>query len=69
VSECILSGELVWINGPYDPGIWNDIAISLNALLTELDEGKRVKADDGYRGKAPRYIKSPAQMEAQAAFV
>jgi hypothetical protein len=75
VAVCILSGELVWINGPYEPGIWNDIAIFRNALLTELDEGERVEADDGYRGEAPRYIKCPAsigsvaQMEAQAAFV
>jgi hypothetical protein len=76
VAVCILSsGELVWINGPYEPGIWNDIAIFRNALLTELDEGERGEADDGYRGEAPRYIKCPAsignvvEMESQAAFV
>lgn len=75
VAVCILSGELVWVNGPYEPGIWNDISIFRNALLSELDEGERGEADDGYRGEAPRYIKCPAsigsveQMEAQSAFV
>jgi hypothetical protein len=33
IAVCILSGVLVWINGPYEPGIWNDISIFRNALL------------------------------------
>jgi hypothetical protein len=75
VAVCNLSGDLVWINGPHQPGIWNDLAIFRNALLTELDEGERVEADDGYRGESPRYVKCPAsigsrkEMETAAAFV
>jgi hypothetical protein len=75
VAVCILSGDLVWVNGPFEPGIWNDLAIFRNALLTELDEGERVEADDGYRGESPRFVKCPASigsrkdMETAAAFV
>jgi hypothetical protein len=75
VAVAIVSGELVWINGPYEPGIWNDLAIFRNALLTELEEGERVEADDGYRGDSPRYVKCPAsignheEMNTSAAFV
>jgi hypothetical protein len=75
VAVCILTGELVWINGPYKPGIWNDIAIFRNALLSELDDGERVEADDGYRGESPKFVKCPAfigshqAMESAAAYV
>jgi hypothetical protein len=55
----ILSGDLVWINGPYEPGIWNDIKIFRNALLSMLEEGEQVEADDGYVGEAPRHVKCP----------
>mmetsp|Transcript_13079 Transcript_13079/g.21065 ORF Transcript_13079/g.21065 Transcript_13079/m.21065 type:complete len:90 (-) Transcript_13079:236-505(-) len=34
----ILSGDLVWIKGPYEPGIWNDISMFRNALFSELDD-------------------------------
>ena len=61
VAVSILGGECVWINGPYEPGIWNDIMIFRNALLSMLGPGERVEADDGYRGK-PRYVKHPKSM-------
>jgi hypothetical protein len=75
VAVSILHGDLVWINGPYEPGIWNDLMIFRNALLSELDDGERVEADDGYVGEAPRYVKCPKSignheaMAADAAFV
>ena len=59
VATSILGGDLVWINGPYEPGIWNDISVFRNALLSELDEGERVEADDGYVGESPEYVKCP----------
>ena len=58
----IIHGDLVWINGPYEPGIWNDLMIFRNSLLSHLDEGERVEADDGYVGAAPRYVKCPKSM-------
>lgn len=75
IALCILSGVTVWINGPYEPGMWNDLMIFRNAMLSELEDGERVEADDGYRGESPRYIKCPAsigrqeEMEQAAAFV
>jgi hypothetical protein len=75
VTLCILTGELVWINGPYEPGIWNDLVVFRNALLSELDEGERVEADDGNRGESPRYVKCPSSIgsheecEKEVAFV
>lgn len=71
----IAKGDLVWINGPYEPGKWNDVMIFRNALMTELGEGERVEADDGYIGEAPNNVKCPksisnhACMEKMQAFV
>jgi hypothetical protein len=62
VAVGILSGDVVWISGPYEPGIWNDISIFRNGLLSMLEEGERIEADDGYRGAAPRYVKCPRSM-------
>ena len=47
------------MNGPYEPGIYNDIKIFRQALLSELDLGERVEADDGYIGEAPEHVKCP----------
>lgn len=51
-AVCILTGELVWINGPFEPGIWNDVSIFRSCLLSMLEDGERVEADDGYIGAA-----------------
>ena len=49
----------MWLNGPFEPGIYNDIKIFRSALVGELEEGERVEANDGYVGEAPRYVKCP----------
>ena len=59
VALCILSGEIVWINGPYEPGLWSDITIFRNALKSNLEQNERVEADDGYVGEAPLKVKCP----------
>ena len=59
VGVCILGGDIVWINGPYECGLWPDIKIFRDALISELDEGERVEADDGYVGEAPQFVKCP----------
>jgi hypothetical protein len=75
VAVCIRTGDLVWINGPYEPGVWNDLQTFRNALLSELGNGERVEADDGYRGESPVFIKCPTSIgnheacEQQAAYV
>jgi len=55
---CIRTGHLVWIEGPYAAGQWNDIAIFNNCLATFLDPNERVEADNGYRGHEDK-IKCP----------
>lgn len=59
---CILTGDLVWLNGPYEAGTWNDIKIFRNSLLSNLDDGERVESDDGLRGVSPEYSKCPRSM-------
>ena len=59
VALCILTGDIVWINGPYEPGVWNDIAIFRAGIMHHLEDGERVEADDGYIGKALTYVKCP----------
>ena len=66
VALCILTGDIVWINGPYEPGIWNDIEIFRNSLMSHLGPMERVEADDGYIGEAPRHVKCPRSIAEHA---
>ena len=59
VCLCILTGHIVWINGPYECGLWPDISIFRNSLLSCLGPNERVEADDDYIGEAPTYVKYP----------
>ena len=59
VALCIKTGDIVWINGPYEPGLWNDLKIFRHSLVTFLEDGERVEADDGYLGEHPRHVKCP----------
>ena len=49
----------MWIHGPYPAGKWPDIKIFRDSLISFLEEGERVEADDGYIGEAPRHVKCP----------
>jgi len=53
VGLCILTGNIVWINGPYECGMWPDIPIFWNCLLSHLATNEQVEVDDGYIGEAP----------------
>jgi hypothetical protein len=59
VALCILTGDIVWINGPFPCGLFNDITIFRHSLLSNLATNERVEADDGYIGEAPQYVKCP----------
>ena len=59
IGVSILSGELVWINGPYPAGLWTDIKIFNRVLRHFLEPGERVEADEGYAGH-PDKVKCPA---------
>ncbi len=54
----ILTGNLVWIQGPYPAGKYTDIIICIKVLRSFLEPGERVEADEGYRGH-PDKIKCP----------
>ena len=55
----ILTGNLVWIQGPYPAGKYTDIKIFNKVLRNFLELGKWVEADEeGYRGH-PDKIKCP----------
>lgn len=59
VGICILTGDIVWINGPYECGIWPDISIFRDALVSSLAPNERIEADDGYLGEHPEHVKCP----------
>ena len=46
VALCIKTGDICWINGPDKCGNWNDIIIFRDSLMLEVEEGKRVEADE-----------------------
>lgn len=49
VGVCIQTGDMCWINGPYAPGVWNDVMIFQDKLKKKLCRGERVEADGGYQ--------------------
>lgn len=59
VALCILTGDIVWLNGPYPAGKWPDINIFRDSLQSHLERGERVEADDGYIGDHPSFVKCP----------
>ena len=54
----ILVWNLVWIQGPYPASKYTDIKILNKVFHHLLEPGKRVEADEGYRGH-PDKIKCP----------
>ena len=75
VAVSIIGGDVVWINGSYECGSWPDISIFRDGLLSMLEDGERIEADDGYIGAAPKYarcpksISNPSIMEAMQSVV
>ena len=41
VAVSLLSNDIVWINGPFCPGDWNDLEIFRHSLIYQLDAGER----------------------------
>ena len=61
IGLCILTGCIVWINGPFPAGLYSDITIFWQNLKGALGKNERVVADDGYIGEAPEYVKCLAK--------
>lgn len=68
VGLSLRSETIVWVAGPYLPGVYNDLQIFRMGLRGMLGNGERVEADDGYLAEAPQYCRCPsglASLEAQ----
>jgi len=62
IATCIRTGKIVWINGPYPPGIYNDLMVARMGIIHYLEDRERFEADDGYEALAPRYAKVPGNL-------
>jgi hypothetical protein len=62
VCQCLATGWIVWINGPYPAGDFPDKTIFDRELILMIDEGETVLADAGYSGR-DRYITSSNMYE------
>ena len=59
VALAILTGDILWFNGPFACGIWSDWKIfSEGGLKSSLEPNERVEADDGYQHGDPEFVKS-----------
>ena len=58
IGVSILGGDLMWIQGPYPAGSFNDVKIFNKVLRHWLDPGERVEANNGYVGCADK-VKCP----------
>lgn len=43
--------KLVWVKGPTPPGLFNDVSVFRQELKNKIPPGKKVVADEGYRGE------------------
>jgi hypothetical protein len=59
IALCILTGGIMWLNGPFACGKNPDITIFQKMLMSFLDDFERVEADDGYIGEHPQHVKCP----------
>jgi hypothetical protein len=59
VCLSIQGGNIVWTNGPFPCGAWNDITIFRNGLMEKLKDGEMTEADAGYRGQ-PDKVRVPS---------
>ena len=45
------------VSGPYEAETWLNIKVFRYSLMSHLEKGDRVEADDGYISKHPQWIK------------
>jgi len=60
VIMSIRNSDIVFIAGPYLPGVYNDLQILRRCgVLAMLEHGEKFEADDGYMGEYPAYVDCP----------
>ena len=62
----IKTGNIVWWNGPFEPGLYNDNMSFQMGLAGQLEDGEHVEADDGYKHSSPEWVKCPGTVAANA---
>ena len=62
LGVCIITGDIVWINGPYPCGLFNDLQIFRLSLKSFLEPNERAEADDGYAGESPLKTVTPSMI-------
>ena len=59
IGVSILRGDIVWVNGPFPCGQYNDLKIFMEfGMKDHLEENERVEADDGYGDANPEFTKT-----------
>ena len=66
IAISLLSNDIVWVNGPFCPGDWNNLEIFQQNLMHQLEPGERIEADNGYEGEAPTYVVCPSSCTTEA---
>lgn len=56
VAIALGSDNIVWVNGPFPPGDYNDITIFRLGLMQMLGHGEKVLADQIYESEAPEKV-------------
>ena len=56
VAISLWEDRIVWVNGPYLPGEFNDLQIFRHSLIHMLEPNERVIADKIYRAEAPEKV-------------
>ena len=59
VGICIHACNIMQINGPYECGMWHNISIVRNALISSIAKSERFEANNSYIMEAPLQIKRP----------
>ena len=63
VSLSVLTEDFCRVSGPYEDGSWPDIKVSRDLLMSHLEKGERVEAEDGYISQHTQWVKCPKGFE------
>lgn len=66
VLVCIKTGHIVWIDGPFPAGLYNDIKCLRWSVLNFLEDNERMEGDDGFIGECPEHVKCPGSFVKEA---
>lgn len=66
VALSIRTTDIVYLAGPYLPGVHNDLQIfRACGIKGEMEQHEKVEADDGYQAECPAYCVCPGGFDAR----